>query len=160
MNQILADTMTLLDMYKKHHRQVVGPTFQSLHLLHDAHCDKQVELVETLAERIQLLGGVSIAMAAHVAEMTMVPRPSRAREEVPVQLSRLLEAHEIVMVATRSAASKANELCDFGTKDVLVKRRIAHERVAGLVPRGAPDRRASRGHGMALIRRCALAIGR
>jgi starvation-inducible DNA-binding protein len=120
LNQILADTMTLRDMYKKHHWQVVGPTFQSLHLLYDAHYDKQVELVDTLAERIQLLGGVSIAMAADVAEMTMVPRPPRGREEVPVQLSRLLEAHEIVIVATRSAASKANELGDFGTNDVLV----------------------------------------
>jgi starvation-inducible DNA-binding protein len=120
LNQILADTMTLRDMYKKHHWQVVGPTFQSLHLLYDAHYDKQVELVDTLAERIQLLGGVSIAMAADVAEMTMVPRPPRGREEVPVQLSRLLEAHEIVIVATRSAANKANELGDFGTNDVLV----------------------------------------
>lgn len=120
LNQILADTMTLRDMYKKHHWQVVGPTFQSLHLLYDAHYDKQVELVDTLAERIQLLGGVSIAMAADVAEMTMVPRPPRGREELPVQLSRLLEAHEIVIVATRSAASKANELGDFGTNDVLV----------------------------------------
>ncbi|MGF6603120.1 starvation-inducible DNA-binding protein [Paraburkholderia sp. GAS448] len=120
LNQILADTMTLRDMYKKHHWQVVGPTFQSLHLLYDTNYDKQVELVDTLAERIQLLGGVSIAMAADVAEMTMVPRPPRGREEVPVQLSRLLEAHEIVIVATRSAASKANELGDFGTNDVLV----------------------------------------
>jgi starvation-inducible DNA-binding protein len=120
LNQILADTMTLRDMYKKHHWQVVGPTFQSLHLLYDAHYDKQVKLVDTLAERIQLLGGVSIAMAADVAEMTMVPRPPRGREEVPVQLSRLLEAHEIVIVAARSAASKANELGDFGTTDVLV----------------------------------------
>ena len=120
LNQIVADTMTLRDMYKKHHWQVVGPTFQSLHLLYDAHYDKQVELVDTLSERIQLLGGVSIAMAADVAEMTMVPRPPRGREEVPVQLSRLLEAHEIVIVATRSAASKANELGDFGTNDVLV----------------------------------------
>jgi starvation-inducible DNA-binding protein len=120
LNQILADTMTLRDMYKKHHWQVVGPTFQSLHLLYDAHYDKQVELVDTLAERIQLLGGVSIAMAADVAEMTMVPRPPRGREELPVQLSRLLEAHEIVIVATRSAANKANELGDFGTNDVLV----------------------------------------
>jgi starvation-inducible DNA-binding protein len=120
LNQILADTMTLRDMYKKHHWQVVGPTFQSLHLLYDAHYDKQVELVDTLAERIQLLGGVSVAMAADVAEITMVPRPPRGREEVPVQLSRLLEAHEIVIVATRSAASKANEVGDFGTNDVLV----------------------------------------
>ncbi len=83
LNQILADTMTLRDMYKKHHWQVAGATFYQLHLLFDKHHGEQDELVDTIAERIQLLGGVSIAMAADVAETTIIPRPPRGREEVP-----------------------------------------------------------------------------
>ena len=63
LNQILADTITLSDLYKKSHWQVAGPTFYQLHLLFDKHYDEQVELVDSIAERIQLLGGVSIAMA-------------------------------------------------------------------------------------------------
>src|SRR3984957_5218913 len=94
LNQILADTITLRDMYKKHHWQVVGHTFYQLHLLFDKHHGEQDELVDTIAERIQLLGGVSIAMAHDVAETTMIPRVPRGREEAPVQISRLLEAHE------------------------------------------------------------------
>src|SRR5213592_1909260 len=94
LNQLLADTMTLRDLYKKHHWQVVGPTFYQLHLLFDKHYDEQVELVDQIAERIQLLGGISIAMAPDVAETTRIERPPRGREEVPVQLSRLLEAHK------------------------------------------------------------------
>src|SRR4026208_294651 len=74
LNQLLADTMTLRDLYKKHHWQVAGPTFYQLHLLFDKHHDEQNELVDTIAERIQLLGGVSIAMAHDVAETTMIPR--------------------------------------------------------------------------------------
>jgi starvation-inducible DNA-binding protein len=93
LNQILADTMTLRDMYKKHHWQVAGPTFYQLHLLFDKHYDEQVELVDQIAERIQLLGGLSYAMAADVAENTNVPRPPNGREEAPVQISRLLTAH-------------------------------------------------------------------
>ena len=31
LNQLLADTMTLRDLYKKHHWQVGGPTFYQLH---------------------------------------------------------------------------------------------------------------------------------
>src|SRR5690349_12402643 len=96
LNQVLADTMTLRDMYKKHHWQVAGPTFYQLHLLFDKHYDEQVELVDLIAERIQLLGGISLAMAADIAETTMIPRPPRGREEVPVQISRLLEAHELI----------------------------------------------------------------
>src|ERR1043166_9037545 len=97
LNQLLADTMTLRDLYKKSHWQVAGPTFYQLHLLFDKHYDEQLELVDTIAERIQLLGGVSLAMAPDIAETTRIERPPRGREEVPVQLSRLLAAHKIIL---------------------------------------------------------------
>jgi starvation-inducible DNA-binding protein len=94
--------MTLRDLYKKHHWQVAGQTFYQLHLLFDKHFGEQSELVDTIAERIQLLGGVSIAMAPDVAETTIIPRPPRGREEVPVQLSRILEAHEMILLEART----------------------------------------------------------
>jgi len=120
LNQILVDTMTLRDLYKKHHWQVSGSTFYQLHLLFDKHYGEQVELVDQIAERIQLLGGVSYAMAADVAEQTTIPRPPRGREEVPIQISRLLTAHEIVILKVRGAARKAAEMMDDGTNDLLV----------------------------------------
>src|ERR1700686_4075901 len=119
LNQLLADTMTLRDLYKKHHWQVSGSTFYQLHLLFDKHYDEQVELVDKIAERIQLLGGLSYAMAADVAEQTNVPRPPRGREEVPVQISRLLTAHQIVIQGVRAGARKAAEIGDDGTNDLL-----------------------------------------
>ncbi len=120
LNQVLADTITLRDLYKKSHWQVSGPTFYQLHLLFDKHAGEQSELVDLLAERVQTLGGVSVAMAHDVAEMTKLERPPRGREEVPVQISRLLEAHEAVILETRKAAKKADDAGDDGTNDVLV----------------------------------------
>ncbi len=120
LNQILADTITLRDLYKKHHWQVSGPTFYQLHLLFDKHFEEQSELVDQIAERIMMLGGVSVAMAADVAEATQIPRPPRGREEVPVQISRLLEAHEILLVEARKMAQHAAEEGDDGTNDLLV----------------------------------------
>jgi starvation-inducible DNA-binding protein len=120
LNQLLADTMTLRDLYKKSHWQVAGPTFYQLHLLFDKHYDEQVELVDSIAERVQLLGGVSIAMAPDVAETTQIERPPRGREAVPVQLSRLLDAHQIIIRQTRKLARRATELGDDGTNDLLV----------------------------------------
>src|SRR5947209_3293561 len=120
LNQLLADTITLRDLYKKHHWQVSGPTFYPLHLLFDKHFGEQSELVDLIAERVMMLGGVSIAMSADVAEATLVPRPPRGREEVPVQLSRLLHAHEIVLEEARAMARKAAEAGDDGTNDLLV----------------------------------------
>lgn len=120
LNQLLADTITLRDLYKKSHWQVSGPTFYQLHLLFDKHFDEQVELVDSIAERIQLLGGVSIAMAVDVAETTQIERPPRGREEVPVQLSRLLDAHQVVIRLCRSLARRASTLGDDGTNDLVV----------------------------------------
>jgi len=120
LNQLLADTMTLRDLYKKSHWQVAGPTFYQLHLLYDKHFDEQVELVDSIAERIQLLGGVSIAMAADVAETTQIERPPRGREEVPVQLSRLLDAHQVIIREVRTLARRASLIGDDGTNDLAV----------------------------------------
>jgi len=120
LNQILADTITLRDLYKKHHWQVAGATFYQLHLLFDKHYNEQNELVDSIAERIQLLGGVSLAMAPDVAETTLIPRPPRGREEAPVQISRLLHAHEIILKEARSMAKRADEGGDDGTNDLLV----------------------------------------
>jgi len=120
LNQLLVDTITLRDLYKKHHWQLAGPTFYSLHLLFDKHYDQQNELVDTIAERIQLLGGVSIAMAHDVAEATLIPRPPKGREEVPVQISRLLHAHEIVLQEARAMARRAAAGGDDGTNDLIV----------------------------------------
>lgn len=120
LNQLLADTITLRDLYKKHHWQVVGHTFYQLHLLFDKHYEEQNELVDTIAERIQLLGGISLAMAADVAETTIIPRPPRGREEVPVQISRLLEAHEFILKEAHTMAEQADDAGDDGTNDLIV----------------------------------------
>jgi starvation-inducible DNA-binding protein len=120
LNPLVADTMTLRDMYKKHHWQVSGHTFYQLHLLFDKHYAEQAELVDALAERVQTLGGVAIAMAPDVAETTRIPRPPRDREDVNTQLFRLLEAHEMIIAETRKLADEADENGDQGTNDLLV----------------------------------------
>ena len=120
LNQLLADEITLRDLYKKHHWQVAGPTFMQLHLLFDKHAGEQSELVDALAERIQTLGGVCVAMAHDVAETTLIPRAPKGREEAPIQIARLLHAHEIVIKEARAMARRAAEKGDDGTNDLLV----------------------------------------
>jgi starvation-inducible DNA-binding protein len=120
LNQLLADTITLRDLYKKHHWQLAGPTFYQLHLLFDKHYDEQNDLVDAIAERIQVLGGVSVAMSPDVAEMTLIPRSPKGREEVPVQISRLLHAHEVVLKESRTMARRATKNGDDGSNDLIV----------------------------------------
>jgi starvation-inducible DNA-binding protein len=107
-------------MYKKHHWQVAGPTFYQLHLLFDKHYKEQSELADEIAERIQLLGGVSVAMAHDVAERSLIPRAPKGRESAPMQIARLLHAHEVILRETRTMARIAAEKGDDGTNDLLV----------------------------------------
>ncbi len=120
LNALLADTMSIRDLYKKHHWQVSGHTFYQLHLLYDKHYAEQAALVDTIAERIQTLGGVAIAMAADVAETTRITRPPIGREDPTIQLFRLQQAHEFIIAETRTAAHAAAEAGDDGTNDLLV----------------------------------------
>jgi starvation-inducible DNA-binding protein len=120
LNQLLADTMALRDMYKKHHWQVTGPAFYSLHLLFDKHFGEQAELVDSVAERVMMLGGVSIAMAQDVAEVSIIPRPPRGRETAEAQIERLLDAHEMVLEEARAMARDAAKFGDDGTNDLIV----------------------------------------
>jgi starvation-inducible DNA-binding protein len=120
LNQILADTQILYALYKKHHWLMRGPTFYQLHLLLDKHAGEQIELVDMIAERIQTLGGVAVGDPRHVAELTRVARPPNGAEEVPAMLSRLLEAHELILIDAHDAAARVAEEGDDGTNDLLV----------------------------------------
>ena len=120
LNQILADTRILYALYKKHHWLIRGATFYQLHLLLDKHASEQLALIDKLAERVQTLGGIAVGDARHVAELTRVPRPPDGCEEVPAMLSRLLEAHEIILSDAHDAAARVAALGDDGTNDLLV----------------------------------------
>lgn len=120
LNRLLADMQILYALYKKHHWLMRGPTFYQLHLLLDKHAGQQLALIDTVAERVQTLGGVAIGDPRHVAEITRVPRPPDGVEEVPAMLSRLLEAHELILDDAHDAAKRTAELGDDGTNDLLV----------------------------------------
>ncbi len=120
LNLLLADTMTLRDLYKKSHWQVAGPTFYQLHLLFDKHYGEQSEIVDTIAERIQLLGGISIAMAP----MLRKPLASSVRRRAGKRCRcRSPACWMLIRSSSDTAASlaeRADKLGDDGTNDLVV----------------------------------------
>ncbi|WP_055585805.1 Dps family protein [Peterkaempfera griseoplana] len=124
LSRLLADTQILYSLYKKSHWTVRGATFFQLHQLFDKHAAEQLALVDALAERIQTLGGVAVGDPRHAAELTSIPRPPDGTEQVPVMLSRLLRAHESILVDSRDAAARAAEMGDDGTNDLLVSQLV------------------------------------
>lgn len=124
LNQLLADTLTLGSLYKKHHWQASGPNFYAIHLLFDKHYEEQAALSDVLAERVQTLGGVSIAMAHDVADLSSIPRCPKGREDTENQVKRLLQAHEIILLEARPMARDSAEHGDLGTNDIIVSNLI------------------------------------
>ena len=120
LNEILADSMVLYSMYKKHHWLVAGPTFYQLHLLFDKHAEEQNEIIDALAERVQSLGGIAVGDPRHAAELTSIPRPPDGAEEVAVMIDRTLRAHETVIAKVREAIESTEESKDWGTNDLLM----------------------------------------
>ena len=120
LNRVLANTQILFALYKKHHWLMRGMTFYQLHLLLDKHAGEQLELVDMIAERVQTLGGVAVGDPRQAAEITTIPRAPDGAEEVPAMLSRLLEAHETILIDAHDAAARTAEMGDDGTSDLLV----------------------------------------
>ena len=120
LNEILADSMVLYALYKKHHWNVAGPTFYQLHLLFDKHAEEQGELIDALAERVQSLGGIAVGDPRHAAELTTIPRPPDGAEEVPVMIDRTLQAHEIIIEKVRAAITATEASEDWGSNDLLM----------------------------------------
>jgi starvation-inducible DNA-binding protein len=120
LNVILADTMILYALYKKHHWLVAGPTFYQLHLLFDKHAAEQLELIDLLAERVQSLGGIAVGDPRHAAELTTIERPPDGAEDVAAMIHRLLDAHETVLEKVRSGIEKTEKSGDWGSNDLLM----------------------------------------
>jgi len=120
LNEILADSMVLSAMYKKHHWLVAGPTFYQLHLLFDKHAEEQTELIDLIAERVQSLGGIAVGDPRHAAELTTIDRPPNGAEDVPAMIHRLLNAHETIIEKVRDAIDKTEKAKDWGTNDMLM----------------------------------------
>ena len=120
LNIILADSMVLYALYKKHHWLVAGPTFYQLHLLFDKHAEEQNEIVDLLAERVQSLGGVAVGDPRHAAELTTIDRPPNGSEDVPAMIHRLLDAHEAIIEKVRDAIDRTEKSGDWGSNDLLM----------------------------------------
>jgi starvation-inducible DNA-binding protein len=120
LNEILADSMILYALYKKHHWLVAGPTFYQLHLLFDKHAEEQTEIIDLLAERVQSLGGIAVGDPRHAAELTTIDRAPNGAEDLPAMIHRTLNAHETIIEKVRAAIDKTEKNSDWGSNDLLM----------------------------------------
>ena len=112
LNQLLADSIMLRDLYGKHRWQVTGGGFYRQQLLFERHCLEQSCLADRIAERIVTLGGTPVVMAQHVAEMTRIARPPSGHEPPSGQIERLLVAHDAILSLSHDIVDLSARLRD------------------------------------------------
>ena len=132
LNQLLADTITIRDLYKKSHWQVAGPTFYQLHLLFDKHFEQQSELVDAIAERIRALGFPAPGTYTEFAKLSSIPEtPGVPPATDMVRL--LVEGHEAVARTARKIFPAVEKASDEPTADLLTQRLQVHEKTAWML---------------------------
>ncbi len=119
LNQILADSITLYGLYAKSDWRSRGHDVSTLRLLLKRHADEQMELIALLSARVLALGGVVIADRRHIERVTTIPRAPDGAKEVPALLSRLLDAHEIIIAKIRVSIGRMAQNYDDETHDLL-----------------------------------------
>jgi starvation-inducible DNA-binding protein len=120
LNRLLAHSMAMRDLYKKAHWQTSGSAFYGLHQMFDKHYEQQLALVDALAERVQILGGVALATAHDLVQESRIARAPSGAEAPAQQLQGLLDGHEFLLNEARPLAREASENGDDGTNDLIV----------------------------------------
>jgi starvation-inducible DNA-binding protein len=134
LNHDLADTHLLIIKTKKHHWDVVGPEFRSLHLLWDEQYAALSKNEDEIAERIRMLGGYPVGTAqGFLSYATLTEHPGDVPDAYEM-VARLQADHEQVIRNLREQIDQCDEeYNDQGTADFLTELMQGHEMMAWML---------------------------
>jgi starvation-inducible DNA-binding protein len=104
LDELLAHSIRLRDLYTNARRQTSDIEFHHLRLLFDGHYKGQLRLVDVLVDHIRMLGYTDRVLAGVFLQGTQFSYALRGRTS-PIRLVRdLLDAHELVLSAACPSA--------------------------------------------------------
>lgn len=120
LDELLAHSIRLRDLYKNARWQTSDIQFQQLHCLFDGHYKEQLRLVDVLIDRIRMLGGAGRVLAGNFLQGTQFSYALRGRQS-PIRLLRdLLDAHEMVLSAAQPTGRTEMQSDPSWTRDFAV----------------------------------------
>lgn len=133
LNALLADEFTLYARTRNSHWNVTGPAFSVLHKFFEEQYAQLGEMMDEVAERVRMLGGIAAGNLDTIAGST---RLAAAREETGAMkmVMSLLTDHETIIRNIRAEIPKVNDTYqDAGTADFLTGIMEAHEKMAWML---------------------------
>jgi starvation-inducible DNA-binding protein len=104
LNELLAHSIRLRDLYKKARWQTADFQFRQLHLMFETHYKEQLRLVDVLVDRIRMLGSAGRVFAGVFLQDIRFSDVCRGRPAIVRILRDLIDAHELALGAARSGA--------------------------------------------------------
>lgn len=132
LSHFLADTYTLYLKTHNFHWNVVGPMFQTLHLMFEQHYTELWVAVDLIAERIRSLGLLAPGTYSEFAELSSI-KETEGSLEAEVMIRTLIEGHQAVIRTARSIFPVAEKVQDQVTMDLLTQRMQVHEKTAWML---------------------------
>ncbi|MEO5840447.1 MAG: Dps family protein [Acidimicrobiales bacterium] len=132
LSRLLADTYTLYLKTHNYHWNVVGPMFQTLHLMFETQYNELALAVDLIAERIRSLGAPAPGSYCEFAKLSSVTEDDD-RPDATEMIRRLVEGQETVARTARSIFPTVEKAHDEPTADLLTQRLQVHEKTAWML---------------------------
>ncbi len=133
LNVLLADEFSLYARTRNAHWNVTGPAFSVLHKFFEDQYTQLAEMLDNVAERARMLGGIAEGTLDAVTTATRLGAPKNEPGAMKMVLG-LLNDHETIIRAVREDLSKVDgEYKDAGTADFLTGIMEAHEKMAWML---------------------------
>jgi len=134
LNHILADEFLLYTKTRNAHWNVEGIDFHAKHLFFESQYNELDEIMDSVAERIRVLGHYAPATLKIFLELTHLSEQSRSKNDSAGFTRELLADHESIIIYLREQINPlATELKDAGTSDYLTSLMETHEKMAWML---------------------------
>ncbi len=132
LSRLLADSYGLYLKTHNYHWNVVGPMFNTLHLMFEEQYNELALAVDEIAERIRTLGAPAPGTYREFAELSSLDEDADQPEAMEM-VRRLVTSHETVVRTARSVFPVVEAANDEPTADLLTQRMQVHEKTAWML---------------------------
>lgn len=133
LSRLLADSYTLYLKTHKFHWNVTGPMFQALHVMFEEQYTELAMAVDSIAERIRVLGVKAPGSYREFSELTKIREDEALDVSANNMIQSLLEGHEQVVRTAKEVLPLLEGANDEGTVGLLGSRLEVHEKTAWML---------------------------
>jgi len=134
LSKLLADEYVLYTKTRNAHWNVEGPDFHSMHLFFESQYEQLDEIMDSVAERIRMLGHYAPAKLKSFLQLTHLAELTERTNDSLGFIRELTEDHESIIEFIRGNINPfANDYKDLGTSDFITGLMEDHEKMAWML---------------------------